>query len=280
MSQDLSNLGFGLGLRSCHYETIIDDQPDIDWFEIVSEDFIVDGGSPLFYLEKIRDLYPLVMHGVSLSIGSADPLNMGYLKRLKALIDFLDPRWVSDHFCWTGVDGVNTHGLLPLPFTAEAIDYLVERISQVQDFLGRQILLENISSYVDYKVSEMTEWEFISAVSEKADCLILFDVNNAYVNAFNHGFSAIDFVNGLPASRVQQFHMAGHDNRNTHIIDTHDHDITEDVWSLYETSVKRFGAVSTLIERDDNIPDLTEMKQELEHAEEIYNRALKTEAVA
>lgn len=279
MPRDLSYLGFGIGLRPTHYESIIESRPTIDWFEIVSEDFIVDGGAPLYYLEKIREHYPLVMHGVSLSIGGTDPLDQDYLHKLKVLMDRADPCWVSDHLCWTGVEGVNTHGLLPLPFTQEAIDHVAERTLQVQDFLGRQILLENISSYVDYTVSEMTEWEFMTAVAEKADCLLLFDVNNAFVNAFNHEFSAMDFINGLPPERVQQFHIAGHDHQGTHIIDTHDHEIVEGVWALYEASVRRFGAVSTLIERDDNIPNITEMLQELEHAKSIYNRVNETEAV-
>lgn len=277
MPENLSFLGFGLGLRSCHYETIIQSKPSVDWFEIVSEDFMVEGGAPLYYIEKIREHYPVVMHGVSLSIGSTDPLNKEYLKQLKRLIDTVDPRWVSDHFCWTGVDGKNTHGLLPMPFTQEAIDHIADRIMQVQEFLGRQILLENISSYVEYSISEMTEWEFITAIAEKADCLILFDVNNAYVNAYNHGFSAHDFISGIPTNRVQQFHMAGHSNRGTHIIDTHDDMIVDDVWTLYEASIERFGVVSTLIERDDNIPDLLEMKKELDHAQVIYEKAIKRE---
>jgi len=277
MAQDLSYLGFGVGLRPSHYQTIVDTQPAIDWFEIVSEDFMVDGGRPLYFLDKIRENYPLVMHGVSLSIGSSDPLDWDYLHQLKKLVDRAEPRWVSDHLCWTGVDGINLHGLLPMPFTEEAVDYVVGRVRQVQDFLGRQILLENVSSYIEYTVSEMTEWEYITAVAEKADCLLLFDVNNAYVNAFNHGFSALDFVNGLPVERVQQFHMAGHDHCDTHIIDTHDNAIVDDVWKLYAASLKRFGSVSTLIERDDNVPPIEGLLLELNQAKEIYRATEKND---
>ena len=280
MSQNLSFLGFGIGLRPSHYQAIVDTRPSIDWFEIVSEDFLVEGGQPLYYLDKIRQDYPIAMHGVSLSIGSSDPLNWDYLRQLKQLIDRAQPRWVSDHFCWTGVNGVNLHGLLPMPFTEEAIDHIADRVQQVQDFLGRQILLENVSSYIDYTVSEMTEWEFIAAVAEKADCLLLFDVNNVYVNAYNHHFSAKDFINGIPVGRVQQFHMAGHDNCQTHIIDTHDHAIIDDVWVLYEAAVKRFGLVSTLIERDDNIPAIDEMALELNQAKNIFNKVQEQEKVA
>lgn len=277
--QDLSYLGFGIGLRPIHYQAIIDSKPAIDWFEIVSEDFMVAGGAPLYYLDKICENYPIVMHGVSLSIASSDPLNWDYLHKLKTLIERVEPRWVSDHLCWTGVNGINLHGLLPLPFTTEAVNYVAERIQQVQDFLGRQILMENISSYIDYSISEMTEWEYVSEVAEKADCLILFDVNNAYVNGFNHGFNAMDFVNGLPAKRVQQFHMAGHDNCQTHIVDTHDNTIIDDVWTLYEASIKRFGAVSTLIERDDCIPSIDEMLIELNQARTIFKKVQEQEIV-
>lgn len=271
MEQNLKYLGFGLGLRPTHYETIVDTRPEVDWFELVTEDFLVDGGQPLYYLDKIREHYPLVMHGVSLSIGSTDPLNRAYLNRLKQLIARVQPRWVSDHFCWTGIGGENLHGLLPVPYTKEAVEHIAERVIQVQDFLGRQILLENVSSYVDYTVSEMTEWEFITEIANKSDCLLLLDINNVYVNAFNHGFSAEDFIDGVPVNRVQQFHMAGHDNCKTHIVDTHDAPIIDSVWSLYKTAVKRFGTVSTLIERDDNIPNMDEMLEELNRSRLIFD---------
>lgn len=279
-SEKIPYLGFGIGLRPAHYQAIIDRLPEIDWFEIVSEDFIVGGGAPLYYLEKIRSHYSVVMHGVSLSIGSTDPLNLDYLKKLKALADRIEPAWISDHICWTGVKGMNTHALLPLPFTQEAVDHVAERTQQVQDYLGRQILLENISSYVDYSSSEMTEWEFITAIAEKSDCFILLDINNAYVNAFNQGFSAMDLIQGIPKERVKQFHMAGHDHCGTHIVDTHDQNIIKDVWDLYENALRRFKKVSTLIERDDNIPDLEEMQKELHQSRSIYQKIQTKESIA
>lgn len=267
-------LGFGLGLRPQHYQSILESTLPIDWLEIISEDYLVPGGNPLYFLDKIRERYPIVMHGVSMSIGGIDPINKDYLTKLKALADRIQPRWVSDHFCWTGAHGVNLHDLLPLPYTEEAIKHLVERISQVQDYLGRRILLENVSSYVSYAHSVMPEWEFISAVAEQADCLLLFDINNIYVSSFNHKFNPLDFIQGIPAHRVQQFHLAGHLNLGTHIVDTHDHPIIEEVWSLYATALKQFGAISTLIERDDNIPPLAELVDELNQARAAAQQVL------
>ena len=211
-------LGFGLGLRPPHYQSILEsDHPIIDWFEAMTEDYLVPGGNPLHFLKLIRERYPLVLHGVSLSIGSTDPLDQEYLRQLKQLAKQIQPTWISDHMCWTGTHGVNLHDLLPLPYTEEAVQHMVARISQVQDYLGRQILLENVSSYVSYSHSVMTEWEFITAVSEQADCYLLFDVNNVYVSAFNHGFDPLDFIKGVPAHRVKQFHLAGHTHCDTHI---------------------------------------------------------------
>ncbi|HLF66287.1 MAG TPA: DUF692 domain-containing protein, partial [Gammaproteobacteria bacterium] len=222
-------LGFGLGLRPTHYHTVIKTKPKVDWFEIITEDYLLPGGNPHYYLTQIRQNYPLVMHGVSLSIGSVDPLNMQYLQQVKQLANQIQPAWISDHFCWTGINGKNIHDLLPIPQTEQAIRHVVQRIRQVQDFLGRQILLENASSYVDYVASEMSEWEFVTRVIEEADCLLLLDVNNVYVSAFNHGFDAKTYIDSLPIARVQQIHMAGHTNCHTHIIDTHDHDIIDAV---------------------------------------------------
>jgi uncharacterized protein (UPF0276 family) len=269
--------GFGIGLRPQHYQDIIDTRPVIDWFEIISEDFLVDGGSPLYYLDQIRPHYPIAMHGVSLSIGSCDPLDQDYLQRLKQLMLRVDPLWVSDHLCWTGVNGVNIHDLMPLPYTQEAIDHVVQRVTQVQDYLGRQLLLENVSSYVDYRQSEMTEWEFLTAIANKADCLILLDINNVYVNAFNHQFNALTYLDHLPKHRIKQFHLAGHENCQTHIIDTHDHPIIDPVWALYAEAVKRYGSVATLIERDANIPTLPELLLEAEQAKNIYQQTLKAD---
>lgn len=267
--------GFGIGLRPNHYQDIVDTRPLVDWFEIISEDFMIDGGSPLYYLDQIRAQYPMAMHGVSLSIGSCDPLDQDYLQKLKLLADRIEPMWVSDHLCWTGVNGVNMHDLMPLPYTQECIDHVVQRVQQVQDYLNQQILLENVSSYVDYRQSEMTEWEFLTAIAEKADCLILLDINNVFVNAFNHQFNSIDYLNHLPKNRVKQFHLAGHDHCQTHIIDTHSRSIINSVWDLYEEAVKRFGAVATLVERDANIPSIPELLTELDQAKMIYHQATK-----
>lgn len=258
--------GFGLGLRRQHYETILAERPALDWLEILTENYLVPGGKPLHYLDRLRALYPMVMHGVSLSIGSSDPLNRAYLAEVKALIERIQPAWLSDHLCWTGVGGVNLHDLLPLPYTEEALRHVVERVRQVQDFLGRQILLENVSSYLTYQMSAMPEWEFLAAVASEADCLILLDINNIYVSAFNHGFDPRAYLDGIPADRVRQFHLAGHLNLGTHIVDTHDHPVIDAVWSLYEDAVRRFGVVPTMIERDDNIPELGELLAELEVA--------------
>jgi uncharacterized protein len=262
-------LGFGLGLRVPHYQTILDTKPPIDWFEILSENYMVPGGKPLYHLDRVRRDYPVVMHGVSLSIGSTDPLNRDYLESLKQLAACAEPAWVSDHLCWTGVHGKNMHDLLPLPYTEEAVTHVADRIAQVQDYLGRQILIENVSSYLTYKDSGVSEWEFLRAVVERADCLILLDINNIYVSSFNHGFDPIAYLDGVPRARVQQFHLAGHRNLDTHIVDTHDEPIVDPVWELYEAAVRRFGPISTMIERDDNIPPLEDLLVELDRARVI-----------
>ncbi len=267
-------LGHGLGLRVDHYDAILEDKPAIDWLEIVSENYLVPGGRPLDYLERFRERYPLVMHGVSLSIGSTDPLDRDYLKSLRQLADHVQPAWISDHLCWTGVEGVNLHDLMPLPYTDEAIAHVVDRVRQVQDFLGRRILLENVSSYVGYTHSQVPEWEFISAITKAADCLLLVDVNNVYVSSVNHDFDALDYLDGLPAERVQQFHLAGHLKGERLIIDTHDASISDPVWQLYVEALKRYGPVSCLIERDDHIPPLAELMAELEQAREISRDTL------
>lgn len=262
-------LGYGLGLRKEHYEPILSEQPAVDWFEILSENYMVAGGKPLYYLDRIREQYPLVMHGVSLSIGGTDPLNQDYLLRLKALSNRVEPAWISDHLCWTGVNHTNLHDLMPLPYTEETIRHVAERVSLVQDYLGRQILLENVSSYVAFRDSEMTEWQFLREIAERADCLILLDVNNIYVSAFNHNFDPYAYLNGIPVERVCQFHLAGHTREQDLIIDTHDHPIVDPVWELYAAAVRRFGYVSTMIERDDNIPPLSELLAELDQARQI-----------
>src|SRR5579862_5210209 len=221
------HLGFGLGLRVDHYEAILNGAPRIDWFEVLSENYLVPGGKPLHYLMRMRERYPLVMHGVSLSIGSSAPLDRDYLTQLRSLATRLEPAWISDHLCWTGVQGKNTHDLLPLPYTEEAIQHIVNRIRTVQDFLGQQILIENVSSYLTYQQSVLTEWEFLREISERADCFILLDVNNIYVSAINHEFNPLDYIYAMPKQRVQQIHLAGHSDMGNYIIDTHDHDVVD-----------------------------------------------------
>ena len=266
-------LGFGLGLRVDHYDAILGSEPAIDWFEILSENYLVPGGKPLHYLDRIRTRWPLVMHGVSLSIGSTDPLDRDYLRQLRALAQRVEPAWISDHLCWTGVAGINLHDLLPLPYTEEAIDHVATRVRAVQDFLGRQILLENVSSYVRYADSQLSEWDFLAAVCERADCLILFDVNNVYVSSRNHGFDPRTYIDAVPAARVRQIHLAGHEDHGDYIIDTHDHPVVDPVWALYADALRRFGAVSTMIERDDRIPPLAELVAELDRARRVFRDA-------
>lgn len=273
--QNKPYLGFGLGLRTDHYDSIVNEKPDIDWFEILTENYLVPGGQPLYYLDKIREHYPMVMHGVSLSIGSFDPLDWDYLEQVKALIHRIQPIWISDHLCWTGVQSKNTHDLLPLPYTDEAIDHIVHRIQQVQDFLQRRILIENVSSYVTYRQSNMTEWDFLKEISERADCLILLDVNNIYVSAINHEFDPLDYIAAMPSKRIYQIHLAGHSNMGDYIIDTHDHDIVDPVWDLYAATLRHHGQISTMIERDDNVPPLSTLLMELNHARQIAKTVVK-----
>lgn len=271
-------LGFGLGLRTDHYHTILDTNPDVDWFEALSENYLVPGGKPLYYLDQVSERYPMVMHGVSMSIGSKDPINWDYLQQIKDLAKRIDAKWISDHCCWTGVQYKNMHDLLPMPYTEEAINHMASRISAIQDFLGRQILIENASTYLTYHESEVTEWEFLNAVMEKSDCLILLDINNIYVSSYNHGFDPMTYIGAIPKHRVQQFHLAGHNNKGDYIIDTHDHPVIDSVWQLYAKAVNHFGKVSTMIERDDNIPPLSELIEELNQAKHIANDVFKVES--
>jgi len=273
-------LGFGLGLRTDHFQHILDHRPAVDWFEVISENFMIAGGKPKYYLHAIREHYPMVMHGVSLSIGSTEPLDFDYLKRLKLLAHEIEPAWISDHLCWTRHGGTNSHDLLPLPYTEEAINLVSERVQQVQDYLGRQILLENVSSYLSYTDSEqMTEWEFYNAVCEKADCLQLFDINNVYVSARNHGFDAKKYITETNPDRVWQFHLAGHTDYGDYVIDTHDHPVCDAVWSLYQDALRHFGPVSTMIERDDNIPVFDSMWSELQKAKACFDECLNQPSI-
>jgi hypothetical protein len=269
---DFPSLGFGVGLRRPHYSLILDTNPKVDWFEVISENFMVEGGRALEVLEGVREHYPIAMHGVSMSIGSTDPLNRSYLRKLRELARRFEPAWISDHLCWTGVGGHNLHDLLPLPYTEEAINHVVARIRRVQDTLERPILIENVSSYMAFADSTMTEWEFISTIAEDADCGILLDINNIFVSAFNHRFDANEYVDAIPVERVVQYHLAGHSDHGTHLLDTHDHPIREEVWALYERAVRRFGEVAAIVEWDDNIPDFAELAEASERARGIFNR--------
>jgi uncharacterized protein len=271
-------LGYGLGLRVDHYESLLEQPGQVEWLEIVSENYMIPGGRPLVWLERFRERFPLVMHGVSMSIGSTDPLDEGYLHRLAELARHVQPMWVSDHLCWTGVQGVNLHDLMPLPYTEEALAHVVERVQRVQDRLGRRILLENVSSYLSFAQSQLTEWEFLAEVATRADCLILLDINNIYVSAHNHDFSPQAYLDGIPASRVQQFHLAGHEHASQLMIDTHDAPIVDPVWELYVAAVRRFGRISTMIERDDHIPPLDELLAELTHARQLAEPLLQETA--
>jgi uncharacterized protein (UPF0276 family) len=261
--------GFGLGLRPTHYGDLLEAPQAIDWLEILTENYLVPGGQPLAKLDRICERYPVVMHGVSLSIGSTDPLDLEYLHAVKALAARIEPGWISDHLCWTGVEGRNLHDLLPLPYTEEALEFVVARTIEVQERLGRQLLLENVSSYLNFKASELTEWEFLGEVARRADCAILLDVNNVYVSSVNHGFDPLAYLTSLPRERVRQIHLAGHSDCGGHLIDTHDHPIAEPVWALYEATIAHYGAVPTMIERDDHIPPLAELLVELERARAI-----------
>jgi uncharacterized protein (UPF0276 family) len=257
---DFAALGFGLGLRRPHYTRVLEQRPadhasPVDWFEVISENFMVAGGRPLEVLDGVRARYPVVMHGVSLSIGSSDPLNRAYLRALGALARRVEPAWLSDHLCWTGVGGRNLHDLLPLPYTEETVRHVARRIREVQEILERTILIENVSSYMTFRASRLTEWEFLSAVAQEADCAILLDINNIFVSAFNHRFDPLRYIDAVPVDRVVQFHLAGHSDHGSYLLDTHDHPIRPEVWALYEHAVRRFGRVATLIEWDDNIPE-------------------------
>ena len=270
-------LGFGLGLRTSHFQYIIDHQPELDWFEILSENFMVDGGKPRYFLDAIREQYPIVMHGVSMSIGSTDPLNKDYLIKLKKLADSIQPKWISDHLCWTSVNHLNSHDLLPLPYNEEAINHLVVRIQTVQDFLERPFLIENVSSYLTYNNSEIEEWEFINEITRRTGCKLLLDINNIYVSARNHGFEPEKYIDTIDKESVWQFHLAGHTDYGSYVIGTHDHDVPDPVWQLYRYALQRFGLISTMIERDDHIPAFPELHAELQIAKQIAIEELNYE---
>ena len=256
-------LGLGLGLRSPHFGHILQHNPVVDWFEIISENYMDSGGRPRYVLDQIAERYPIVMHGVSMSIGSTDPLNHDYLSKLKQLADATGAHWVSDHVCWTGVAGRNTHDLLPIPFNDESLRHVVDRIKIVQDVLQRPLVLENPSSYVTFAASTMTEWEFISRMAQEADCGLLLDVNNVYVSSVNHDFDPAEYVESVPHDRIVQVHLAGHTNMGTHLIDTHDGRVVDQVWELYRLAHRLAGGFSTLLEWDANIPPFEDLHAEL-----------------
>ena len=279
-AQDSPCLGVGVGLRPRHFTRVLEADPaglGIDFFEAISENYMLPGGRPLRVLEQVRERFPVVLHGVSLNIGSADPLDADYLAELDALARRYQPAWLSDHLCWTGVRGRNLHDLLPLPYTEDVLAHVCERVRRVQDRLGRRIALENPSSYFAYRADAMPEPEFLAQLAERADCGILLDVNNVFVSAHNHGFDAERYLAQIPRERVFQIHLAGHSRQRSLLIDTHDHPVCDEVWSLYESAVRRLGPVSTLIEWDDRIPELEVLVAEAARAREILARAVREE---
>jgi uncharacterized protein (UPF0276 family) len=270
-------LGCGLGLRPRYYSEILERKPaSISWFEAVTENYLpypgVGAGRAIGFLERIRRDYPVVLHGVSLSLGSTDPLDRGYLKAWKKLIDRIDPAWVSDHLCWTGVQGRNFHDLLPLPYNQATVRHVAARISRVQDYLGRRMLIENVSSYVEFAGAEMTEGEFVAEVARRADCGILLDVNNIYVSHRNHGTDPARYLAAIPRERIGQLHLAGHSDHGDHLIDTHEQPVPEAVWELYEQTIALFGPLTAMVERDGNYPELSELEAEVERARAVQAR--------
>ncbi|HEX3658864.1 MAG TPA: DUF692 domain-containing protein [Pirellulales bacterium] len=272
------NLGLGVGLRTTHFDHILRQQPEVDWFEIISENFIDSRGRPRYVLEQIAERYTVVMHGVSLSIGSSDPLNFDYLGRLKSLADAVGARWISDHVCWTGVAGRNTHDLLPIPFNEATLAHLVERIRAVQDFIERPLVLENPSSYLTFAQSTLSEAEFIGRMAEQADCGLLLDVNNVYVSSVNHDFDPAEYIRSVPHERVVQFHLAGHTSCGTHLIDTHDGQVIDPVWRLYRLAHELTGGASTLLEWDAKIPEFPVVHAEVLKAKQHMQGSLSCDA--
>ena len=270
-----TNAGFGIGLRTQHYPDFLRVPQAVEWLEIITDNYLVDGGKPLVVLDQIRASYPMVMHGVAMSIGAVSGVDEAYLRCVKALADRVEPMWISDHLCWIGGPGPEQlHDLYPLPYTDEAARHVIAQIRRVQDVLQRRFVIENVSSYIDYKHSASSEWQFLSHIANEADCLLLLDVNNVYVSSVNHGFDPLHYLSGLPANRIQQIHLAGHSDNGDHIIDTHDHPVAPAVWSLYREACRLFGSVPAMIERDDNIPALSELLAEVATARRIATEVL------
>ena len=275
-----TSAGFGLGLRTPHYADFLASPQPVDWLEIITDNFLVEGGKPLVMLDRIRRDYPMAMHGVAMSIGAAGGIDTAYLAKVKALADRIEPMWVSDHLCWIGPAPEQLHDLYPLPYTDEAARHVIEQIRRAQDILQRRLVLENVSSYITFGQNAASEWQFLSHIANAADCLLLVDVNNIYVSSVNHGFDPLGYLNGLPAERVQQMHLAGHADHGEYIVDTHDHPVAPVVWSLYEAACQRFGAVATMIERDDDIPPLAMLLDELAVARGIAQQMARVDAAA
>jgi uncharacterized protein (UPF0276 family) len=269
------DLGIGIGLRTVHYGEILGQKPALDWFEVLSENYMDTGGRPLWVLDQVAERYPVALHGVSLGIGNTDPLNREHLAKLKTLAARTRAHWVSDHLCWTGILGRNTHDLLPMPYTEEALRHTISRVKQVQEILERPLVLENPSSYVEFADSTLTEWDFLRALSNEADCGLLLDVNNVYVSSFNHGFDPNAYVDAIPADRVVQYHLAGHTHKGTHILDTHSDHALPEVWALYERALRRTGLTATLYEWDEDVPDLGVLLEESQKARPIRERVAR-----
>ena len=265
--------GAGIGLRTPHFSALEQDKPAIPWLEVPIDNYMIAGGQALQHLERIRRDYPITFHGVGMSLGSVDPLNTNYLRRLRQLLRRFEPAWLSDHLCWTSVDGHYLHELLPLPYVDEAVQHVSRRIREVQDFLGRRLLIENVSSYLQFTHSHMQEWEFLAAVAEAADCDILLDINNIHVSASNHRFDARHYLDALPLARVRELHLAGYEDCGTHLLDTHGAPVHEPVWTLYRQALARFGALPTLIEWDNAIPPLPVLQAEAARAQRYLDEA-------
>jgi len=269
----LSDTSFGIGLRQPHYREVFERRPALGFVEVHSENFFQEGGASLRALERARAVYPVSLHGVGLSLGAADEISARHLGKLQRLVERIEPALVSEHLSWGHFGGEHFNDLLPMPYTEEALAHLVARVGRVQDILGRRLLLENVSSYIAFAGDEMSEWEFIAELSKRADCELLLDVNNVYVSSRNHGFDARRFIDAMPAERVRQIHLAGHEDNGTHVIDTHDHPVCDAVWELYGYTVRRLGPVPTMIERDDHIPPLDELLAELDVARQVATQA-------
>jgi uncharacterized protein (UPF0276 family) len=276
---NLANLGLGVGLRTAHFQHVEEHVPEVDWFEAITENFLDSGGRPRYVLDQVAERYPVALHGVSLSIGSTDPLDFGYLSKLKRLATAVGAAWVSDHVCWTGAAGINSHDLLPLPFTESCLAHVVQRIRVVQDYLERPLVLENPSTYVTFTSSSMPEHEFLARMAVDADCGLLVDVNNAYVSGSNHGYDPAELITALPDDRVVEIHLAGHTDAGSHLVDTHDGPVCDAVWNLYRLAVTRFGPVSTLLEWDAQIPPFPTLHAEVLKARDGPHRTTAASAL-